>query len=252
MTAMRRVQRIAEWTGVAAGLAAAGYVGYVATAWKRYGHVSMPRADEVDPVLDDVMPEYEVAERHSIRVAAPAHVVLATAKGVDLQKPAIVHAIFRARELVLGSRPGDRKRPPGLLAEMQAIGWRVVAEVPDREIVAAAVTQPWRADVVFRGLPTEEFKAFRAPDHVKIAWTLRADAVNANESIFRTETRVLTTDPEARRKFRWYWARFSPGIILIRRVLLRHLKRDAERVYRGGRPQTNRGHAEAEGNTTSA
>jgi len=40
---------------------------------------------------------------------------------------------------------------------------------------------------------------------------------------------VATTDPGARRKFRSYWARFSPGIILIRQVMLRQLKAAAER-----------------------
>ena len=50
------------------------------------------------------------------------------------------------------------------------------------------------------------------------------------DSIFRTETetRVTTTDPTARAKFRWYWARFSPGIVVIRRVALGLLKTDAE------------------------
>jgi hypothetical protein len=67
---------------------------------------------------------------------------------------------------------------------------------------------------------------------VKIAWTLRADPVAESESIFRTETRVTTTDQTARTKFRWYWARFSPGIILIRRVMLGLLKAEAERRSR--------------------
>jgi hypothetical protein len=81
---------------------------------------------------------------------------------------------------------------------------------------------------VFRGLSQDEFRGFREPAYVKIAWTLRADPVSPTESIFRTETRVVTTDLTARRKFRWYWARFSPGIVLIRRFMLRQLKTDAE------------------------
>jgi hypothetical protein len=67
---------------------------------------------------------------------------------------------------------------------------------------------------------------------VKIVWTLRADPVGESESMFHTETRVTTTDQAARTKFRWYWARFSPGIVLIRRVMLGLLKTDAERRAR--------------------
>ena len=75
----------------------------------------------------------------------------------------------------------------------------------------------------------EGFRAFREPGYVKIAWTLRADPVSESQSVFRTETRAMTTDPPARAKFRWYWARFSPGIVLIRRVMLGLLKTQAER-----------------------
>jgi hypothetical protein len=43
---------------------------------------------------------------------------------------------------------------------------------------------------------------------------------------------VVATDAAARSKFRWYWARFSPGIVLIRRLSLGPLRRDAERLAR--------------------
>jgi cation transport ATPase len=58
-------------------------------------------------------------------------------------------------------------------------------------------------------------------------------------SLARTETRVIATDPAARRKFRRYWSIFSPGVVLIRRVALRLTKLDAERRARERRrPQT--------------
>jgi hypothetical protein len=67
---------------------------------------------------------------------------------------------------------------------------------------------------------------------VKIAWTLRADPEGDSASTFRTETRVLATDADARRRFRRYWAYLSPGIILIRMSMLGPLKREAERRAR--------------------
>jgi hypothetical protein len=44
-----------------------------------------------------------------------------------------------------------------------------------------------------------------------------------------TETRVLCTDDEARRRFSLYWRLVGPFSALIRRVLLRRIKREAER-----------------------
>jgi len=196
------------------------YAAYVGTAWYRYGHGASPSRDEVDPLLDHFMPEYEVAERHQVRVTAPPEITLSAAAETDLQQSRVIRGIFKAREMVLGAQANAVTRPKGLLVEMKSLGWRVLAETPGREIVVGAVTQPWMANVVFRGLPPDEFREFQEPGHVKIVWTLRADPVGPAESIFRTETRLATTDLTARSQFRWYWARFSPGIVLIRRVLL--------------------------------
>jgi hypothetical protein len=193
----------------------------------------------VDALLDHFTAQYEVAERHHVRVAATPAITLAAAVEADLLQSVLVRAIVRARELILGAGPTAARRPEGLLAEMQSLGWCVLADTPGREIVVGAVTQPWTANVVFRGLAPGAFRAFDEPGYVKIAWTLRADPVGALESVFRTETRVVTTDATARRKFRWYWARFSPGIILIRRVLLGQLRKEAERRARSTSPQTS-------------
>lgn len=223
------------WPAAALGVLVAGYAAVAAATWCRYGSVRPAAADESDPLLDQFMPDYEVAERHHVRVAAPAEVTLSAASETDLYQARTIRAIFRARELVLGSH-SSAARPQGLLPQMMSLGWRVLAERPGREIVVGAVTQPWLPEVVFRDLPPEEFCTFREPGYVKIVWTLRADPVGSRESIFRTETRVATTDGVARAKFRWYWARFSPGIVMIRHLMLKPLKNAAERRARGDRP----------------
>ena len=165
-------------------------------------------------------------------IAAPAAVVLGAAKEQDLMRSPLIRAIFKARELALGASPDDKLPPGGLLATMQSLGWRVLAERPGREVVVGAVTRPWEADVVFRGLSPEQFAAYHEPGYVKIAWTLRAEPVGAHRSEFTTETRAVATDPTARARFRTYWAFASPGIAAIRWLTLRPLKREAERCAR--------------------
>jgi hypothetical protein len=108
----------------------------------------------------------------------------------------------------------------------------VLAETPGREIVMGAVTQPWKSEVVFRALPPDEFASFDEPGYVKIVWTLRADAIGPADSMAITETRVTTTDAFAREHFRRYWAFVSPGVVLIRHMSLRLVRRDAEQRYR--------------------
>ena len=227
-----------RWLAAGVGLAAGVYAAYVGTTWCRYGHARyVASREDADPLLDRSMPEFDVVERHHVRVAAPPQIALAAACDIDLLRSTIVRGIFKVRELILGSRPEETVLPRGLLAQVKALGWGVLAEIPGREIVFGAVTQPWMANVVFRALPADEFGAFHEPGYVKIIWTLRADPIGAAESVARTETRAVTTDPTAREKFRWYWSFLSPGIVLIRRVSLRLVRAEAERRVRKLRPE---------------
>jgi hypothetical protein len=181
-------------------------------------------------LIERFMPTYEVAERHEIRVDAPAEYVFAAAREMDVNRSPLVRAVFAVRTLpsrLHGETPRQSSAP--LLAETLALGWRILAETPDREVVVGAVTQPWRAEVEFRGLDPETFADFAEPGYAKIVWTLEAVPQGRATSLFRTETRVSTTDRRSRALFRRYWAVFSPGILLIRRQSLKLVKADAER-----------------------
>jgi hypothetical protein len=217
----------------AAGLAALSYAGYVSTTWARYGRRRVRGA--ADPLLDRFMPDYEVAERHELRVRAPADVTFLAARDLDLSRSAIVRAIFAGRSLVMGAEPAREEGPAPLLEKVLALGWGILAEVPGRKVVLGAVTKPWNADVVFESVEPNAFAAFDRPGYAKIIWTVEAEAVDAETSIARTETRVATTDPRSRERFRRYWAAVSPGIRLIRRRMLRTLRKDAERMWHAGR-----------------
>jgi hypothetical protein len=213
-----------------AALAAAGYAAYAGAAYMRYGHARAPRTDdEQDPLLDRFMPLYDIVERHHIRVNAPADVTLAAARDIDMQDSPVIRAVFTGRELMFGSQPPAAPAHATLISTALSLGWGVLADRDGSEIVFGAVTKPWEANPVFRDLVPREFIMFTEPDYVKIAWTLRADPIDEHSSIFRTETRAMATDAEARTKFRRYWALVSPGVALIRRSMLGPVRTEAER-----------------------
>ena len=226
-SAMRKAPAFAA-SGI--GLLAAAYATYVGATWLHYGRPRPPIGDDSDRLLDQFIPAYDVVDRHRIRVEAPPAMTLEVAREMELSQLPVVRAIFRGRELILRARPDDQPRPHGLLAEVLSLGWGVLAEAPGREVVVGCVTKPWEPNVTFRSIPSRDFAAFAEPGYVKIVWTLRADPIGATASVFRTETRALATDPDARSKFRWYWSFLSPGIRLIRRLTLRPLKSAAERL----------------------
>lgn len=232
-----------RWILVAAGAFALGPVLgwglYASITWLRFGH---PRSDvgndvgndvDADPLMQRYMPRYDIAEVHTTRVAAPASIAFDAASRMDLQQSSVIHAIFRGRELLLGASPPPRPADVPLLAELRSLGWGVLEEVPGRQVVLGAVTQPWQADVVFRAVPPGAFAAFDCAGYVKIVVTIAADSLGSNRSMLRTETRALATDAASRARFRRYWSVFSPGILLIRTQALALARGEAELRWRG-------------------
>ncbi len=209
------------------GVAAISYAACVGASRWRFGRPAAPHSEEADEFLDRFVPNYDVVERHHVEVDAPADVTYAAATELDFRDSTIVRAIFKTRALALGAE--DPSTPDGgIVALTTALGWRVLTEVPGREIVMGAVTQPWVANPVFRGVPPDEFARFSEPGYVKIVWTLRADPVDQAHSIARSETRAVATDAQARKAFRRYWPWVSPGIWLIREIGMHLVKKDAE------------------------
>ena len=187
---------------------------------------------EVNRLIDIFIPYPDVRERHETIVHAPANVVLEVARNFDMLSLPLVRGIFWLRAKFLRATAARRTHPKGLVEDMISIGWGVLADEPGRILVAGAFCQPWHGDVVFQSIPPEQFATFAEPDQVKIVWTLEAAALEDAVTRFATETRVRATDDRARTKFRRYWRIFSPGILMIRRLLLRSVRQQAERQWR--------------------
>jgi hypothetical protein len=175
-----------------------------------------------------------VDEYHRIAVRAPASVTFAAARELDLMQSPVIRGIFwlRALPTLLRGRSFTPTGSRGLVEEMLALGWGMLAKEPEHHVVVGGYTQPWRQDVTFHALPPERFAAFSEPGYVKIVWTISAEPVDADRSLFVTRTRAVATDPVARRRFRRYWAPMSAGILVIRYLTLLTVKREAERRLR--------------------
>ncbi|HET7518525.1 MAG TPA: hypothetical protein VFN05_12665 [Actinomycetes bacterium] len=225
-----KARRLLRSGGATAAAGLVACAAWTAVAWARYGHTS-PGRHPPDGLLDQLIPNPEVDEYHQLEVDAPAPITFAVAKGMDLQASPIVKAIFwlRAVPAMLRGQPSRPRGPRGLLEETLALGFGVLAEIPDRKILVGTYTQPWHQQVTFHPLPPEKFAGFDEPGYVKIVYTLAAEPLGPDRSRFVTRTRVVTTDAEARRRFRRYWAPMSAGILLIRYLSLPMVKRQAER-----------------------
>lgn len=209
------------------GTAAVAYGVYAGMAYRRYG---VQQSSDDNPRLDNFMPRFEVRDLHQRVVDAPPSRTFEAVHQLSMADSPVIRAIFGMRELpsrIRGTLPEPTPRRPAL-EEVRAFGWRQVDYQPDRAVVMAAVTQPWHADVEFVGLAGDEFVAFDDPGYSKIVWSIETLPRDGRHTLVRMETRVSTTDPASREKFRRYWALLSPGIIAIRHELLRLTKRSAE------------------------
>lgn len=146
------------------------------------------------PLLDTVVREYEVWERHSVALpVAPER-----ALEVALASPAAPDAIVRT------------------LLRLRGLG------VPRGSIRDFATAPPFRA----LGGNETEFVAGLSSRGLQIAFDFRAEP-RAGGSLLTTETRVHALTPRARRLFRLYWLVIGPFSALVRRRWLKAIARAA-------------------------
>jgi hypothetical protein len=182
-------------------------------------------------LLDPFIPHPDICERHEIIVPAPAALVLQIARNFDIQSILPVRAIFWLRAKTLGARTSNARKAKGFIEEMLGLGWVCLVEDRNRYFCAGAACQPWRPDVTFAPVPPDRFVSFAEPDCVKIAWTLEVEELGPAVTRLATETRVVATDEASRIKFKRYWRMFAIGILMIRRLLLRAIRRQASREW---------------------
>jgi hypothetical protein len=69
-----------KWLAAGIGFAAASYATYVGITFLRYGKTKRAEGEDADLLLDSLVPNYEVADRHKVCIAAPPDVALSVAR----------------------------------------------------------------------------------------------------------------------------------------------------------------------------
>lgn len=194
-------------------------------------------------ILDELMPRYDVVERHRTVVRAAPSAVYAAVREADLAGgpvsrallalralPAALLAVARSPRAALAEwreRRGTRRSVR--LAEFERAGFRIVAEREPDELVIALLGRFWTPRGGIRpDVGVETFRAGPPAGHALAGWNFSVHARADGLTELRTETRVWCA-PDARPSFRRYWLVVRPGSGLIRRSMLRAIRRRAER-----------------------
>jgi hypothetical protein len=198
-------------------------------------------------LLDRYLPKYDVTEAHAVVVDADTDLTWQAVQRSDLSQSAVIRVLLEMRSLpnrlqgFLKRRPSEPSRPPLTFDGMQRAGFLLLGERPGHEIVFGIVVQPWKAVTDDEPAPHVEpgrFAAFDTPGYVKVAFNIRVEPYGSGRALITTETRTAATDPTSLRRFARYWMLVGPFSALIRRLMLRIVKSDAER--RPGRTSNTR------------
>jgi hypothetical protein len=182
-------------------------------------------------LVDEVMPVYQVASRHSRVVRAPAATVYAEIRSVDFGQAPLVRVLFTVRGLP--ARLLHRWQAPAPRGRSQGVppGFVLLAERPGRERVLGIAGQFWRpTGNIARLADAAAWHAYQAPGTPSAVMVLRVTPLDYQTSRLATETRVLVRGRGASLRFRVYWLLIGPFSGRIRHSLLGQIGRAAEQA----------------------
>ena len=193
---------------------------------------------ELGLLLDRFVPHFDLSLVHAGVYRVPPPTCYEAVLALDVFESPVIRTIIEARgvparvtELLPGHRPARRAgHATYRLGEMSQHGWLQLGETPDVEMVLGMVGRPWtRGATPSTPVTPETFRDFAEPGFAKIATSFRVAPYGSDSTILTTETRVVLTDPESRRRFLRYWRAVGPFSNLIRWKALRMLDRRLNR-----------------------
>jgi hypothetical protein len=178
--------------------------------------------------LDDIMPDYQFSETHSIRIHAPSERVMQAVREStfgDMKSLATLLKI-RAGTLRTPSHEADAfSQDKRIIDAFSASGYATGGS--DHEIVTCGGANV-RAQRPLMLSSLQQFAEYREPGAVKMAFDFYVEDTSDGRSTLTAETRVLATDDLTRRGMGRYWRLIVPGSGLLRRQWLDGIKRRAE------------------------
>jgi hypothetical protein len=208
------------------------------------------RAAAATSRLDEVIPVWQFDERHETRIRASPAEVEAAIRDVTAREIGLFRLLtwLRNPRLPGSEEPESILAAPAdepILAVALRTGFQVLAREPGRELVFGAVVlapaslralPPAELERLRSELTPEKFRALAEPGYAKAVMNFRWTDEGGGWTRLTTETRIVATDPPAKRRFAVYWRLIEPGSSLIRRTWLAAIRRRAEAPPRAGAP----------------
>ena len=191
--------------------------------------------------IDEVMPRFDVNVVQHIVVNAGPRETYRSVLDADLMDDRVSHLLIAARDLpnrlrrrktsAAAAAPAQpRERPTFRMRDATGAGsgWVELRDEPGVEFLAGLVGQFWHRDYGIVQLSPEDFAPFDRPGYAKTVAGLSLHPYGEDRTLLTYESRTVTTDAGAHRRFAAYWLVLRPFVRLMLRGALVSMKRDAE------------------------
>jgi hypothetical protein len=184
-------------------------------------------------LIDSFAPKFDATEVHRIAINASRETVYESLWTADLGGSTVIKLL-----MLLRSMPGliarrHESSPRNQKVTLQTLinsGFGLLAEKASDEIVLGVTGRFWR--------PTGNLSTFNRSDFdhpvpagfARGVWNFHVSDGRDGQTILQTETRVVCGDAASRQKFRAYWLVVRPFSGLIRLIMLRNVRKAAEKV----------------------
>jgi hypothetical protein len=225
-------------TGLAAG-AVMLVLALVSVSWIRYSahstcaSVGSPAPPQIahdegsTALVDEIVPEYQIGEKHSVFIEAPPARVFGSLKRAKFDEQSVIK-LFDLLPVIAGKRDAsslwqDEKPLYGTLRETSGL----VLERPNKELVTVSIAT---VDEHIPSTPNTArgFGAYRLRhNEMKLPVSFRVDSETGGSRL-TTETRIMFADRNLCHDYYWYWGVIYPGSSLLRIDFLQAVKHRAE------------------------
>jgi hypothetical protein len=183
-------------------------------------------------LIDSFAPEFDATEVHRIAINASRQTVYEALKTADLGRSLVVKLLLWLRSMpgfIAGRGTSAPRNKEITLQTVIDSGFGILDETPGEEIVLGVSGRFWRPTGNLSAFNRSDFNAPVPSGMARGVWNFSVSETQQGQTILQTETRVICGDAASRRKFLSYWFVVRPFSGLIRLIMLRNVRKAAEK-----------------------
>jgi hypothetical protein len=170
-------------------------------------------------LIDKYLRDYHFHKLHQIEIHAQPQDIFTAIDNTDFYQSKVISLLFTLRRL-----PSNFFSPEGY----SKVGIMELEEKAGEESLLGAIFNPLGFKPV--NVTPDEFREFDDKGYVKVVMNLHVSRIDEKRSLLSTESRVYYTSRKALLVFTPYWLLLNRFIGLVRIVMLRMLKQEAEKL----------------------